>query len=72
MAKLTVPEELGRKLKEVRGTVRVYDDAGQTLGLFTAAADLILEPTITPEELDRRETEPGYTTEQVLAHLRSL
>jgi hypothetical protein len=70
---IILPDEIGSQLSGVRGSVRVCDRAGQTLGLFTPAAELVLEPQISEEELKRRsKEEPLYTTEQVLAHLRSL
>ncbi|HEY3395118.1 MAG TPA: hypothetical protein VGK58_20630 [Lacipirellulaceae bacterium] len=72
MTRITVPSEISRQLAGAQNCVRVCDEAGHTIGLFTPAANLILEPTISQEELDRREKEPSYTTEQVLAHLRKL
>jgi hypothetical protein len=70
---ITLPDEIGSQLSGVRGSVRVCDRAGHTLGLFTPTADIVLEPQISEEELERRSREePLYSTEQVLAHLRSL
>jgi hypothetical protein len=73
MTKLTISGDLGRKLAELQNCVQLCDDAGHTIGLFTPAVELVLEPTISEEELDRREREePFYSTQEVLAHLRSL
>jgi hypothetical protein len=76
MTKITVPREFGTQLLgsllNSRDGVELCDDTGSTLGYFTPSADLTLEPAISEEELDRRENEPCYTTEQVLEHLRGL
>lgn len=77
MTKITVPNELSTKLLygllKSRDGVELCDSSGFTIGTFTPSPDLVLEPTISEEELDRREKEgPFYTTKEVLAHLRSL
>ena len=73
MTKITVPREIGQQLSNVPNSVTVHDDAGKIIGLFTPASMLVLEPTISEEELDRREQErPLYRTSEVIAHLRSL
>jgi hypothetical protein len=74
MSKITLPVQISQQLSKVRGGVRLYDDAGNVIGLFMPAANLVLEPTISEEELDRREKEDGplYSTSEVIAHLRSL
>jgi hypothetical protein len=73
MTKITVPNEIGRQLAGVQSSVRVCDEAGHTIGLFTRTSNLTLEPTVSDEELDRRaKEEPLYRTSEVLAHLRSL
>jgi hypothetical protein len=73
MSKITVPGEISQQLCKVRSGVRLYDDAGNVIGLFMPAANLVLDPKISEEELDRREQErPLYRTSEVIAHLRSL
>ena len=72
MTKITLTAEVGRQLSKIPYCVQLCDDAGNVIGLFTPVTDLVLEPTISEEELDRRENEPCFTTEQVLAHLRTL
>ena len=73
MTKITVPNEIGQQLANVQNSVRVCDESGHTIGLFTPAANLDLEPKISDEELDRRANEePLYRTSEVLARLRSL
>ncbi len=72
MSKVTVPSELSRQLSESQNCVELIDATGHTIGYFTPAVDSLEEPYISEEELARRENEPCYTTEQVLAHLRNL
>ena len=73
MTRITVAGAVGRQLAEIHNCVQLCDEAGQTLGLFTPAPRLILEPSISADELDRREKEePLIPTAEVLAHLRSL
>jgi hypothetical protein len=77
MTRITVPNEVTRQLFESllrsRDGVELCDSSGLTIGYFTPSADLVLEPTISEEELDRRsKEEPLYSTAEVLAHLRSL
>ncbi len=71
MTKITLPGDLTRQLVEAQNCVELCDTTGHTIGYFTPAVEL-LEPTISAEELERREKGPFYTTAQVLAHLRSL
>jgi hypothetical protein len=78
MTKITIPSELTNQLLngliKSRNGVQLCDTSGLTLGVFTPSPDLILEPPpLSEEELVRREKDgPFYTTQEVLAHLRSL
>ncbi len=76
MTKVTVPNEITKQLLygllKSRDGVEICDASGSTIGHFTPSPDLVVEPPITEEELEQRENEPCFTTEQVLAHLRSL
>jgi hypothetical protein len=73
MTKLTVSGDLSRQLTVVQKCVELCDDTGHTIGFFTPAFRDIRAPSISNEELDRREADdPIYRTHEVLAHLRSL
>jgi hypothetical protein len=73
MTKITVAGKIGRQLSEIQNSVALCDEAGHMIGLFTPAANLILEPTVGEEELNRRANEePLYRTSEVVAHLRTL
>jgi hypothetical protein len=77
MTRITVSKEISNQLLngllKSRDGVEVCDTSGVTIGFFTPSVDLVLEPPpLSEEELNRRETEPCFTTEEVLAHLRSL
>ena len=73
MTKITVPGDFGKQLVQTQDCAVLCDDAGQVIGYFTPAFSEFAESYISEEELARREKEePLYTTEEVLAHLRSL
>jgi hypothetical protein len=74
MTKLVLTGDLSRQLTSIHGCVALCDDTGQTIGFFTPAApDSPRGPRVNDEELDRRDREePIFTTDDVLAHLRSL
>ncbi len=68
MRDVVVSDDLLRAIAESDGDVRFVNAQGEVLGRF--------EPELTPDELAeiRRRlisTEPRYTTDQVLARLRS-
>lgn len=61
----------------IRGKpVELVDETGRVLGVYTPAPidPALLGPDISNEELERllADPRPGYTGDQVLAHLRSL
>lgn len=65
------------KLRNLIEPVELCDTYGRVLGRFMPRIDISewepVSPDISEEELDRREqSEKRYTTEQVLAHLKSL
>ena len=73
MTRITVSGELGRQLTDVQSCIELCDDAGHTIGYFTPAVEILPGPSISNEELDRRENcESIYRTEEVLARLRKL
>lgn len=74
MSRITVPDTITQQLSKARCSVRLYDGEGNVIGLFTPAANLVLEPEVSEEELDRRSKEDGplYRTSEVIAHLHSL
>ena len=68
MRDFVVSDDLLRAIAETGGDVRFVNAQGQVLGRF--------EPELTPlelEEIHRRlaSSEPRYTTDQMLARLRS-
>lgn len=70
-------EAMQKKLGNPDEPVMICAPDGTVLGYFTPAAPqkLSLEPQITVEELERRRAaraQGGYTTEEVIAYLKSL
>lgn len=68
MRDVVVSEELLKAIAEADGDIRFVNAEGEVLGRF--------EPELTPDELAEirrrlKSTEPRYTTDQVLARLRS-
>lgn len=77
MTKVIVDETLLNKLHNLTQPLELCDRNGRILGRVLPTFDLSqyepCEPPISEEELQERErSEQWYTTEQVLAHLRSL
>jgi hypothetical protein len=77
MTKIIVDDVLRNKLHNLSEPLELCDDSGRVLAQVFPALDLSeyepCEPPISEEELQRREQEAEwYTTEQVLAHLKSL
>jgi hypothetical protein len=70
MSEIVLTEEQARLATQSRGTVRVCDREGKTLGVFTRLA--LSDEEIA--ELRRRAASPGpwYTGDQVKARLRAL
>jgi hypothetical protein len=77
MSQIFVDAALSSKLGQQFHPVELCDPSGRVLGQFFTKVDLSqyepLEPQVSEEELDRREqSEEWYTTEEVLAYLKSL
>jgi hypothetical protein len=77
MTRITVDAELRSKLHNLAEPLELYDPSGKLLARVTPALSPSewepLEPPFTEEELRRSEqSEKWFTTEEVLAHLKSL
>jgi hypothetical protein len=77
MTRITLDAAAADKLRAADQIVEVCDPTGRVIGEFSPAFDPAewepITPEVTEEELQRREqSDTWYTTEQVLAHLRSL
>ena len=71
MTRIMVDAELRSKLLNLREPLHFCDESGRVVGFFTpvstAAPPGYSEPPLSEEEWKRREQEPGYSTEEVLA-----
>jgi hypothetical protein len=72
-----VDEALRSKLHNLSEALELCDESGQVLGRVFPTLDLsqyeAWEPPMNEKELQRREqSDKWYTTQQVLAHLKSL
>jgi hypothetical protein len=77
MVQIIVDESLRNKLHQFNEPVEICDEKGQVLARVTPVDDLSqyepCEPQISEEELERRgRSNKWYTTDEVLAHLKSL
>jgi hypothetical protein len=77
MTKVILDEGLLNKLHNLAEPLELCDPSGQVLGrvfpIFALAEYEPCEPPLDEEELKRREqSDTWYTTEEVLAHLKSL
>lgn len=76
MTRVTVDPELRKKLLNLREPLYLCDESGLVVGEFTPIDTRLppgyVEPPLSEEEWKRREQEPGYTTEEVLARLKQL
>lgn len=76
MSQITITDEtILSQLEEGNETITVRDAAGIVRGYFTPLRLSDLQPQISEEELQRREEDKTcnlYTTEEVIAKLRSL
>jgi hypothetical protein len=82
MARLTLDPDTLAKLGGLRERAELCDESGQTLGFFQPAPTRdrelykTIEIPVSEGELQRREQEiatgKGFTTAEVLAHLKSL
>jgi hypothetical protein len=71
MTRVHLDETLRQKLLNLQQPLELCDDAGKVVGVFTPMTTAA-EPLLSEEELQRREQEPDYSTEEVLAQLRQL
>jgi hypothetical protein len=74
MTKLTLSGDIGRQLTAVHDCVELCDEGGRTIVFFAPAVEGTPRgPRVSDEDLARREREePTYSTDEVLAHLRTL
>ena len=76
MTKITVDAELRSKLLNLSEPLFLCDESGHIVGEFTPIDTRLPpgyhEPPLSEEEWKRREQEPGYSTEEVLARLKRL
>jgi hypothetical protein len=76
MVKVVLDKAMIEKLHGLKSPIMLCDESGEMLARVVPS-DIdpkMLEPQISDEELEERYKNPGrlYTTEEVLAHLRSL
>jgi hypothetical protein len=77
MTQITLDAALSGKLHQLTQPVELCDPSGRVLGRFIPAVDMSewepVSPDVSEEELDRREQSgEWYTTEEVMAYLKSL
>jgi hypothetical protein len=74
MTKLVLPSDVGRQLTDAHDCVELCDEVGRTIGFFTPLAERAPSgPRVSDDELKRRDLEePTYSTDEVMAHLRTL
>lgn len=73
MTRIMLDAELRGKLLNLSEPLEVCDESGRVVGRFlpisTALPPGYREPPLSEEEWQRREQEPGYRLEEVLARL---
>lgn len=75
MTRITIDDSMLKKLQNLTQPLELVDLSGKVLARVMPARqdDQLEEPEISEEELVRREqSSEWYTTDQVLAHLKSL
>lgn len=77
MTQIILDASVSSQLNNLTHPVELCDSSGRILGEFVPRIDMSewepVSPAASEEELDRREQSADwYTTEQVLAHLKSL
>jgi hypothetical protein len=77
MTQIIVDASVSGQLHKLTQPVELCDPSGRVLGEFIPRIDMSewepVSPAASEEELDRREqSDEWYTTEQVLAYLKSL
>ena len=70
MTAIIVNDRLRRELLDLSQPLRLTDDAGNVVAYVTPTPPIV--PTLSAEELQRREAEEEYSTAEVLAHLEAL
>ena len=76
MTKVILDAAQRRKLLDLTQPLEIWDESGRLLGRFIPILDSSrckgVEPQLSEEELQRREQEPDYSTEEVLDYLEKL
>jgi hypothetical protein len=76
MTRIVLDEILRQKLLGLRQPVEVCEPSGKVVGRYTPVSEptatTSVEPQLSEEELQRREQESEYTTDEVLARLEKL
>ncbi|HQU45335.1 MAG TPA: hypothetical protein PK867_21140 [Pirellulales bacterium] len=76
MTRITVDAELRSRLLNLSEPLDLCDESGRLVGIFTPVSTSpppgYSEPPLSEEEWKRREEEPGYSIEEVLARLERL
>jgi hypothetical protein len=77
MTQIILDASVSGQLHNLSQPVELCDPSGRVLGKFVPRIDMSewepVSPDVSEEELDRREqSEDWYTTDQVLAHIKSL
>jgi hypothetical protein len=73
MTRVYLDESLRTKLFNLQQPLEICDETGKVVGLFAPmTSGPYPEPLLTEEELERREQEPDFSTEDVRAFLEKL
>lgn len=74
MTRVMLDDALRSKLLDLRQPLELCDGSGRVVGVVTPykPGPYFEPPPMSEEELQRREQEPDYSTEEVLAHLEKL
>lgn len=76
MTRVFVDASLRSKLHDLSEPLELCDEAGRVIGRVFPAPEVLLgagrEPLLSEEELQRREREPDYSTDEVLTYLERL
>jgi hypothetical protein len=76
MTQIIIDKEWRSKLHDLTEPLELCDETGKLLARLFPVLDESLyekwEPATSKEELDRIRKEPDYSTEELLAHLKSL
>ncbi len=76
MTQVILEAGMRSKLRDLREALEICDEKGTILARLTPVLDPSqyqrVEPPISPQELQRRRSEPDFSTAEVLAHLEKL